>query len=308
MKKRIFIDGEAGTTGMKLAERVRSSGDFELLTLSSSERKNVSVRTDALNSCDIAVLCLPDDAARQAVSLVSNPEVKLLDASVAHRVSQGWCYGLPELTEGQTDRIASAMRVTNPGCFATGAIALIRPLIDAGVLHRDARLTMNGVSGYTGGGRPLIDAFEGVGPEVIESNHYIYALDLHHKHIPEMALHGGLAHSPIFVPSVGRYRQGMLVQLPLFLESLSFGKDEDTVTQIFNVFKDHYAGCADIAVYGESAHTRIDPEALNDTNRLEIFILSDSASDRVVLVARLDNLGKGSSGAAMQNLRLMAYA
>lgn len=303
---RIFIDGEAGTTGMKLAERVRASGRFELVTLTGAERKQTEARRAALDACDIAVLCLPDEAAREAVALVSNPQVKLLDASVAHRVSPGWCYGFPEMTAGQRQRIACAMRVTNPGCFATGALALLRPLVDAGLLAADTPLVLHGVSGYSGGGRQLIAAFEGDGPDAIRSNHYLYSLEQPHKHLPEIVLHSGLASAPVFIPSVGRYRQGMLVSLVLHAGLLRAGPHGDVPDTLLSTYRQHYSASEDIAVRATVPGGRLDPEALNDTNRMEIFVLADPGRRHVTAIARLDNLGKGSSGAALVNLELMA--
>lgn len=303
---KIFIDGEAGTTGMKLAERVRASGRFDLIRLAEGERKSVEARRAALNGCDIAVLCLPDDAAREAVAMVTNPRVKVLDASVAHRVSPGWCYGFPELTTGQRERIAIAMRVTNPGCFATGALALVRPLVDAGLLAAGEALTLHGVSGYTGGGRKLIEAFEGLGPDMIRSNHYLYALELEHKHLPEIVVQGGLTKQPIFLPAVGRYRQGMIVSLPLHVGMLKVGTREDALGAVVASYCRHFANSEDITVHTAVEGGRLDPEALNDTNKLEVFVLADASHQRMVAVGRLDNLGKGSSGAAMANLEIMA--
>lgn len=303
---RIFIDGEAGTTGMKLAERLRASSRFELITLGDGERKSVEARRAALNGCDIAVLCLPDDAAREAVAMVTNPCVKLLDASVAHRVSPGWCYGFPELTTGQRERIATAMRVTNPGCFATGALALVRPLVDAGLLAAGESLTLHGVSGYTGGGRKLIEAFEGDGPDEIRSNHYLYALKLDHKHLPEIVVRGGLTKQPIFLPAVGRYRQGMIVSLPLHVGMLKVSAHDNALAVVVSSYCRHYSNNEDIEVHTAVEGGRLDPEALNDTNKLEVFVLADASGQRMVAVARLDNLGKGSSGAAMVNLEIMA--
>jgi len=306
----VFIDGEAGTTGMKLAERLRSAGRFKLLTLPHAQRKLESARRDALNTCDIAVLCLPDEAARASVAMIHNKHVRVLDASVAHRVADGWVYGFPELTKGQRSAIANASRVTNPGCFATGAVALLRPLVDANLLLDSAPLSLFGVSGYSGGGRALIEAFEDNGSDRIDANFYLYSLDLKHKHVPEIVKHGGVTRTPIFLPSVGRFRQGMLVSLPLHVDHLSI-KGSGLVAAISEAYAQHYGGCAGVSVHCEvtrdaSGRALLDPEVLNNTNDLEIFVLSDSSSQQLMLVARLDNLGKGSSGAAMQNLEIMA--
>lgn len=303
---KIFVDGEAGTTGMKLRERLRASDRFEIITLPESDRKATAARRAALNACDIAVLCLPDDAAREAVAMIANPHVKVLDASVAHRVAPGWCYGFPELTAGQRQRIAVAQRVSNPGCFATGALALVRPLRDAGLLSAEDPLCINGVSGYTGGGRTLIEAFEdGSNTDTIDSPYYLYALNLQHKHLPEVVMHGNLSMQPLFLPSVGRYRQGILVCLPLHARMLKLGSHKDAANAVLTVFRKHFADNDDILVGEEVENGRLDPEGLNGTNRLEIFVLSDPERRRIVAVARLDNLGKGSSGAAMANLEIM---
>lgn len=302
----VFIDGQAGTTGMKLAERARASGRFELLTLSETERKSPKARRDALNDCDIAVLCLPDDAAREAVKMVTSKSVKVLDASVAHRVSPGWTYGFPELAPGQEALIREARYVTNPGCFATAAIALIRPLVDAGLLAPEAAITLHGVSGYSGGGTKLVQAFEENGPERVDANFYMYALGLQHKHLPEIVRHGGLARTPIFVPSVARYRQGMLVSLPLHLDTLKVPGDSCPLALVQQAYKRHYQDCENIWVRTSPPPAILDPEALNDTNVLEIFVVADPGNERMAAIARLDNLGKGSSGAAMANLELMA--
>lgn len=304
---RIFVDGEYGTTGLKLIRLLRETAQFELISLSERERKSAQARRLALNSCDIAVLCLPDDAAIEAVAMVENPEVKILDASVAHRTAMGWCYGFPELTSGQAERIAAARRVTNPGCFATGILSLVRPLRDAGLLMPDQSLCINAVSGYTGGGRKLIEAFEDPAAEDrIDSRFFMYGLNLQHKHLPEVTKHGNLLQAPLFIPSVGKYRQGMLVCLPLPVSMLRLSSDQGPLNTVLSVFQEHYADCDGVSVRTESDGGRLDPEALNNTNMLEIFILSDPRTRQLLLVARLDNLGKGSSGAAMRNLELMS--
>ena len=311
----IFIDGEAGTTGLKLAALIRETGQFELLTLPLDLRKSAEKRREALNDCDIAVLCLPDEAARESVSLISNRNVRVLDASVAHRVSPGWTYGFPEMTVGQQKCICEARRVSNPGCFGIAAVSLIRPLTDAGLIAPQQSLSLFGISGYSGGGRGLIDAFEdSSGLDPISSNYYVYGLSLQHKHLPEITLHSGLKTPPVFVPSVGRFRQGMIVMLPLHRSQTAHpgARAGPALLPLFEAtYAAHYRGARHVrlrtaASFRTAVTLRLDPEALNDTNDLEVFVFEDAAEEgRALLVARLDNLGKGSSMAALQNLRIM---
>jgi len=247
------------------------------------------------------ILCLPDGAAREAAAIadeLGDAMPKLLDGSTAHRVDPDWTYGFPEMAEGQADRIAAARKVANPGCYPTGAIALIRPLVDAGILPRDYPVTINAVSGYSGGGRQMIEAHDHEGGPAFE----LYALGLEHKHVPETQLYGGLTRRPIFVPSVGHFRQGMLVSVPLHLDTLP-GKPSGT--DLHSALAKAYRDCNHVRVVEPALGAKLEPQALNDTNTLELSVYANEARHQAVLVARLDNLGKGASGAAVQNLELM---
>ncbi len=306
MTVRVFIDGEAGTTGLQIRARLAPRPDLELLRVPEARRKDRDARAELLNAADLVILCLPDAAAREAVSLIENPEVRVVDASTAHRVDPGWVYGLPELDAGQAARIAGAKRVSNPGCYPTGTISLIRPLVAAGLVPADFPVTVNAVSGYSGGGRKLIEAFEDpAAPDAIASAHYAYGLGLEHKHVEEMRLHSGLDHRPLFVPSVGRFRQGMMVQVPLQLWALP---GEPGVADLHEVLAAHYRDQAfvSVAALEESADTaQLDPEALNGTNDMRLYVFGNQAQGQALLAAVLDNLGKGASGAAVQNMNLM---
>ncbi len=306
MTARVFIDGEAGTTGLGIRARLEDRDDVELLQLAAGERKDPAKRGEHLNAADVVILCLPDDAAIEALRLIENATVKVIDASTAHRTHPDWVYGMAEIAAEQPGRIAAASRVTNPGCYAIGAIALIRPLVARGVLPADFPITINAVSGYSGGGRKLIEAYEDAeSPDPIESPYRAYALTLEHKHTEEMRLHGLLASRPLFAPSVGRYRQGMMVQVPLQLWALpgSVGAGD-----IHQVLAEHYDGqrfvtVADRAATAATEH--LDPEALNGTNELRLHVFGNDNHSQAVLVAVLDNLGKGASGSAVQNMNLM---
>jgi len=299
----LFIDGEAGTTGLQIRARLEGRPDLAVVSIDPAKRKDDAERKRLLNSVDLAVLCLPDQAAKDAVAMIDNPGVKVLDASTAFRVDPDWAYGFAELTPTQSEKIADAARVSNPGCYPTGALGLLRPLISGGLIPAETAITVNAVSGYSGGGRQMIDSFEGRGPAPAGNGFFLYGLELAHKHRGEMRVHSGLTHTPIFVPSVGRFAQGMLVSIPLPLWSLP---GTPSAKAIHTALADYYAGQRFVSVmpYDERPAT-LDPEALNGTNRLELFVFDNPAEESALLVARLDNLGKGASGAACQNIDLM---
>lgn len=304
MTKKVFIDGEAGTTGLQIRERLAGLTGIEVVSIDPALRKDNAARKDMMRRSDLVVLCLPDDAAKEAVALadqLGGEAPKIVDASTAHRVAPGWVYGFAELDADQADRIAKAARVANPGCYPTGAIALVRPLVDAGLLSPDHPVTVNAVSGYSGGGKSMIESYE---VSKTAPAFELYALGLEHKHIPELMAYGRLERRPIFVPSVGNFKQGMLVSIPLHLDMLP---GSPSIKQIEDALAGHYAGAAQVRVVTDAAAklNRLDALALNDTDALELYVFGKSALNHAVLVARLDNLGKGAAGAAVQNLKLM---
>ncbi|HEV7259312.1 MAG TPA: N-acetyl-gamma-glutamyl-phosphate reductase [Bosea sp. (in: a-proteobacteria)] len=300
--KSIFIDGEAGTTGLGIRDRLAAVPEVVVKSIDPDKRKDPAARKDMMAEVDLVVLCLPDDAAKESVALadeLGGNAPKIVDAATAHRVAPGWIYGFAELEHGHASKIANANRVANPGCYPTGAIALLRPLVDAGLLPQDHPITINAVSGYSGGGKSMIEAYEAGTAPAFE----LYGLGLKHKHLPELQEYARLTRRPIFVPSVGNFRQGMLVSVPLHLDLLP-GKPK--AADLEDALAEHYAGSTYVSVVpAAQAGGKLEPEALNDTNRLELRVFGDDNLKQAVLVAKLDNLGKGASGAAVQNIRLM---
>ena len=307
MKAKIFIDGEHGTTGLQIRSRLAARHDLEILSLPEAERRNVAMREDMLNDADIAILCLPDDAAIEAVKIVAgNGKTRVIDTSTAHRVHPDWAYGFAEMDAAQGAKIASSRFVANPGCYPTGAIGLIRPLVAAGILPSDYPVTVNAVSGYSGGGKQMIAQMENAtAPDHISSAHFLYGLPLQHKHVAEMKQHGLIKRRPIFSPSVGRFAQGMIVQVPLFLDDLKGGS---SLASLHEALVSHYAGQTIVEVVSRSESARIprlDPEEINNSDKMKLFVFGTEGKGQVNLVALLDNLGKGASGAAVQNMDLM---
>jgi N-acetyl-gamma-glutamyl-phosphate reductase len=303
---RIFIDGAAGTTGLEIRERLSGRTELSLITLGEAERKDARARKDALNAADLVILCLPDDAAREAVSLIENPHVRVIDASTAHRVAEGWVYGFAELEPGNYERIAKAKRVANGGCWATGFLALARPLVRAGLLSTDFPVTVHGISGYSGGGKTMIEEFENkASPIHVETVQRGYALGLAHKHIPEMTRHAGLTRPPLFAPSVARFYRGMLVELPLQLWALSGApKARDLHAALAKAYRGR--PLVEVAGLEEAAGlATLDAELMAGSNRMKLFVFANEKAGQARLVAVLDNLGKGAGGMAVQNINIM---
>tara|TARA_B110000305_G_scaffold86321_2_gene97233 strand:+ start:3049 stop:3987 length:939 start_codon:yes stop_codon:yes gene_type:complete len=299
---RIFIDGQAGTTGLQIHERLSVRTDIALIEIDPAERKNPDAKQSIIDQADVVVLCLPDDAARETVRKTKNTHTRFIDASTAHRVNPDWTYGMPELMPDQREAIASARLVSNPGCYPTGFLAAVKPLISASVLARDALISISAISGYSGGGRQLIEKYESAGANWPARP---YGMPLRHKHVPEMKQYAGLSTSPLFMPSVGHFYQGMLVSVPIHRDQLV---NTHSIENVHQLISEHYATepCINVMPLNDDVELEdgfLDPQAANDTNRVDVFVYGHN--DQIILVARLDNLGKGAAGAAVQNLNLM---
>ena len=301
MTARVFIDGAAGTTGLEIRERLSGRPDIELITIPEERRKDASARADALNAADAVILCLPDDAAREAVALIENPQVKVIDASTAHRTSPDWAFGFAELEPNQRELIARASRISNPGCYPTGFLALVRPLVRAGILPADTPMSVNAVSGYSGGGKSMIAAFEDpAAPDATDTAFRAYALALGHKHVPEMQKRAGLTHPPIFFPSVAHTYRGMLVEVPLHLHLLPGNPTGDLLRE---TLRQAYAGSRIVRV-AEDNPAMLTIENSAGTDRLDLYVYANEKSGQARLIATLDNLGKGAGGGAVQNFNI----
>lgn len=303
-KTKIFIDGQHGTTGLKIHERLKDRPDVELLELPMADRKDLAKRVEITKAADIAVLCLPDAAVKELMAAVGDADTCVIDASTAHRVADGWTFGFPEMTKTQRQKLLDSNRISNPGCYSTGGIALMNPLVEAGVIRKDATPAVFGVSGYTGGGKELIAVHEGT-PDVEPFG--IYGVELTHKHVPEMKKYSGLTHTPLFVPSVGHYAQGMLVMVPITRDIV--GK-KVTAKDVHKVLADHYAGETFVTVRPLADRKWLErdrflrADRLTDTNSMELAVYGNDAEENILVVASLDNLGKGASGAAVQVINL----
>jgi len=305
MKPKIFIDGEHGTTGLQIRALLAERGDLEIISIPTERRKETAARAEFLNAADVAILCLPDAAAKESVSLITNDTTKVIDASTAHRVAEGWEYGFAEMDKGQAKKIAVAKRVANPGCWPQGPIATLRPLLTAGLLPPDFPITVNGISGYSGGGRPMIEDYVAKGEDA--SEFLVYGLTLQHKHVPELRTYAKLSHDPIMQPAVGNFAQGMITVVPLQLGGLDH---VPTGAELHAAIADHFAaihgGVVEVAPYAHLERMpEIDPEVYNGTNRMKVYVFANDDRAQALLLAVYDNLGKGASGAAVQNMDLM---
>jgi len=301
MTAKVFIDGAAGTTGLEIRDRLSGRSDIELIAIPEGRRKDAAARADALNAADAVILCLPDDAAREAVALIRQPGVKVIDASTAHRTAPDWAYGFAELEPDQRDRLGQATRISNPGCYPTGFLALVRPLVRAGLLPAETPMSVNAVSGYSGGGKSMIAMFEDQSsPEATDTAFRAYALGLGHKHLPEMQARSGLSHPPIFLPSVAKAYRGMLVEVPLHLHLLPKRPSGDAIRDLLS---EAYRDSRVISVVSDNP-SFLTIEQAAGTDRLELFVYADETAGQARLIAALDNLGKGAGGAAVQNLNI----
>ncbi len=300
MVTQVFVDGGHGTTGLEIVDRLSGRAEFSLITLDDSQRKDLGARRDAINAADVVFLCLPDDAAREAVALIDNPRTRVIDASTAHRVAEGWTFGFHEIEPGGKDRLAAAKRVSNPGCYSTGFVALVRPLVDAGLIPVDWPMSVNAVSGYSGGGKAMIAEFE-TGDTAPAWR--TYALSLAHKHVPEMQRSARLTHPPLFAPSVARTYRGMIVDVPLLTGAMP-GRPSPQAMR--DVLAAHYAASPIVDFVPDFDDANLTIEHAAGTDRMDLFVFANADGSQVRLTAALDNLGKGASGAAVQSLNLMA--
>lgn len=301
MTQSVFIDGGVGTTGLEIADRLSGRSEFAQIILPEEKRKDAAARREALNDADFVILCLPDDAAKEAAAMIANDRTRVIDASTAHRVDPHWAYGFPEFKKGQHARIAAARFVSNPGCYPTGFLGLVAPLVANGLIPSDWPYTVNAVSGYSGGGKALIERFEGEGADI---GFRTYGLDLSHKHVPEMQQHAGLSLAPIFAPAVVKAFRGMMVEVPL---PISVMPGSDSPEEMRACLMEHYAGSPVVKVHADMAPSEL--LILNTqepSDRLDLYVMGSPKGDQVRLMAMLDNLGKGASGAAVQNLNIMA--
>ena len=302
-KTKIFIDGQHGTTGLQIHDRLKDRPDIELLELPMADRKDLAKRAEIAKAADIAVLCLPDAAAKELVAALGDSDTVVIDASTAHRVADGWTYGFPEMAKGHRQKLLDSHRISNPGCYPTGAIALIRPLVEAGIVRADSTPAVFGVSGYTGGGKELIAVHEKPGVEPFG----LYGLELTHKHVPEMKKYSGLSHAPLFVPSVGHYAQGMLITVPITRDITA---KQVSAKDVHQVLSDYYAGETFVPVRPLADRKWLErdrflrADRLIDTNSMELAVYGNEAEGQILAVASLDNLGKGASGAAVQVINL----